>query len=227
MIYVVTFDVDGTLFDSAIGNLKTMLDVLRVYGLNPSEIEKAREFYQNIFGVPTETATHQFLSSIGRSVDDADELATRYHDLNAKHDYPIFDDTAEALALLRENRYRLFASTNTRQDILDRRIRRAGLDAYLDAWFGKTSEIDDKINHKKLIVDVLGIDEKEFEDNSGLVGDARRDIEIANIWNVAVPIYCDRNRKSEEESRSELEGLRYVAIAHSLMEVLDICQRSR
>ena len=84
MVYIVTFDVDGTLFDSAIGNMETMLDVLRAYGLGASEIEKSREFYQNSFGIPTEAATRQFLGSIGRSAGDADALAARYHDLIVK-----------------------------------------------------------------------------------------------------------------------------------------------
>ena len=182
MITGIVLDSDGVVFDSMPLYTKIFCDLLETYGVPRKESEF---FYNYAAGISLDrqffgmlqlhesrrSATAEMvdwtLEEIRKSYEgptlQVKYLVERFFEIAAKNIPDLFDDVKPALEKL--GAYKKIISTNTRQDILDRRVEHHDLKKYLDGYFG-TNGFKRKEEHFDVIKKNSGLSDENFKNTA-------------------------------------------------------------
>ncbi|MBI4162948.1 MAG: HAD family hydrolase [Candidatus Aenigmarchaeota archaeon] len=212
-ISIVVFDADGTIFDSMPFYTKLFSSMLNAaYGIPLAE---SSAYYNSSAGMLLNKQFEAILTMYKKPTDAIQNLVDEFFKKASKKIPDIFEDVKSSLKALSD--YTIFISTGTRQDMLDKRIKRHKLNAYVEKWFG-VNGFKGKEDHFNEISKIYNFSGKEFRKSVVFVGDGASDMKLARKLGI-----LGIGRTGTVDAKSlKMAGARYTV--NSLSEVKEILE---
>ena len=174
----VVFDADGTLFDTMPGYRETFSDLVhRYFGVDK---DVARRFYFATAGMNLSEQFRELLKQEGKSFTEVDiaKMYEEFFEISEELPANLFNDVRQLLDDLRKKGVKMFITSGTKTDILDRRLKETNLGHYFTMVLG--SEIVLKsIAHIISFAEAIGISSNDFASQGCIVGDGSGDMKLA------------------------------------------------
>jgi len=169
------FDIDGTIIDSMTTYEEIFATVLNKKTGIPKE--EAKRFYQETAGIVIRKQFEQILALFKKSAD-VSEMAELFFEKAGKKRFKAFPGAKKLLENLHKGGIKLFGTSGSRNQDLDKKLKDNGLLIYFDLIMG-SSEISKGIEHIKIFADFCNIPLEKFAKKAFLIGDGPPDMRIA------------------------------------------------
>lgn len=215
-IFIIVFDADGTVFDSMPFYTKIFSSLLESnYGIPSAE---SSAYYNSSAGMVLNKQFETMLIKYNKPTGEIQILVDEFFKKAARKLPNIFIDVKPAMKSL--SNYKIIISTNTRQDMLDKRIKRHKLNIYIDKWFG-INGFKGKEEHFNEIRKIYNFSNKDFRKNVVFVGDGKPDMQFAQKLGI---VGIGRIGTTDAESLMKA-GAKYTV--NSLLEVKEILESKK
>lgn len=177
MISLVMFDMDGTLFDTEDGLVKTLNGTLEHYGIEKIPKEEIRKL---IGPRLYDTFTIRFKQNHEKATEMTEYFRNLYSEKYV-FEGSVYPEIEDLLKKLKKNGFKTAIITNKREDYLDMITEHFGLKQYFDKMYG--TDFENKIQKWELINRCLN-DFNIEKENAVLIGDTKFDKDAAEKSNV-------------------------------------------
>ncbi len=169
------FDIDGTMIDSMTTYGEVFASVLnKKTGISK---EEAKRFYYETAGIVVWKQFEQILALFQKSAD-VPEMVELFFEEASKKRFKAFPGARKLLRGLNKKGIKLFATSGSRNQDLDKKLKENDLLRYFDLIIGST-EIPKGIEHIKIFANRCGLPLEEFAKKAFLIGDGPPDMRIA------------------------------------------------
>lgn len=183
---MIVTDVDGTVMDAMPSYTEAFSSILLKLGI-PKKLSE--EYFSRSAGTELKVQFEQILNTAGKPHDDrlVKSLMEEFWESQKNISPKVYDDVIPALSRLKG--YEIHMASGTRHDVLDSRIKKAGLDKYLKKWVGWSTN-QSKRDHLKSLSRKTVI----------YIGDGVSDMEAAKEFSlIGVGIVREGSKFSEKD----------------------------
>ncbi len=173
------FDSDGTLIDSMPLYIRVFAEILNEKTGIP--IKVGRKFYKETAGTPLPRQCEQILKVYSKTADVQEMVELFFQRLDEeknKKKFKAFPGTKEILRKLNARGIKLFVTSGSRYQDLEKKLAEHDLLIYFDLIMG-SDEIPKGVEHIKIFANWCELSFEEFTQKTFLVGDGPTDMRIA------------------------------------------------
>jgi len=168
-------DVDGTLIDSMPIHGEVFATILNEKTGIPKEA--AEKFYRETAGLIIQKQFEQILD-IYQKWADVSEMVRLFFEEMSKREFKIFPGVKRFLAELHKKRVKLFATSGSKLEDLDKKLRDNGLLSYFKLIMG-SDRIPKGVEHIEIFAETCNLPLEEFARRAFYLGDGPTDMKIA------------------------------------------------